>query len=861
MSLFNFDKLNRPSAKKAPVDPIELFRTAPALSATPNDLWQGQSKALELWHQQREKKDVLISLHTGAGKTIVGLLAAQSLVNEGLARVLYICATNDLVIQTSREIESKLGFAHTTRKGGDFSNNLYSTGQGFCLTNYQALFNSRSVFRKDLRPEAIIFDDAHVAEKIIRDSYTIRITKEDHLGAYTRIVELLRPHFEAIHRIDYFDRVIAGTSSYSVVAAPPNAVVALGRDRSLFGAIKEAEQVDGTIGFAFGHLADHLDKCALFISQHAIEICPPFLPSKRVLFLSEPDIRRIYLSATLTSEVDFCRAFGRRPSEKIEPVSDAGIGERLIVPADPNSLKDRGTRGARPEAIAHLVSTKQKLLISTPTYGSARKYKDLALPPRNDEFSAKLDQFRQRTTPDIFVLVGRVDGIDLPHATCRVMLADGLPMGFSLSEYYLYDFLDMRNSFAAKLANRITQMFGRTNRGRNDYSVIFIAEHRFVNWLSTPRNIALLPELLRKQILLGRSLVEQFKIEDIQTFPQLIQQVIGRDPGWLKYYQDSIGGLDVSEDQRQQAAENDALLTKAALAEAEFAAQMWDGNASQARAALGDVVDKVVVADRRLAGWYNIQLGHTYEAEGDHESAAKQYNQAKARIHHLLALPTPVTTASIAKNQKPKNLFHERLLELFENDVRIQNDHIAKFDRHIVPLFDSQASTNQHEEALRAFGELLGFDSSRPEQETDNACTLDVLWNVPATREAILFELKTGKKATPAINKGDVGQGFNHIEWITNNLKDAKQLGLIFVSPAQACTREASPSDQMWLSGLDVFRKLFDDTIQMLYALQRMNPLERYAEIDALTGRAEWQPQAIFARLKGVRLLDVQKSA
>ena len=425
-------------------------------------------------------------------------------------------------------------------------------------------------------------------KKIIRDSYTIKIDKENHPGAYNRIVGLLRPHFEALHRIDYFDRIVAGTSSYSVVAAPPNAVVALGRDRSLLAAIREAEQVDSGIGFAFGHLADHLDKCAVFLSQHSLEICPPFLPSKRVLFLSDPDIRRIYLSATLTSEVDFCRAFGRRPSEKIEAVSDAGIGERLIVPADPNLLKDRGTKGVRAQSIARLLASHHKLLISSPNYGSAKQYKDLALPPRAEEFSAKLDEFRRRTTPEIFVLVGRVDGIDLPHATCRVMLADGLPTGFSLSEYYLYDFLDMRNSFAAKLANRITQIFGRTNRGRNDYSVIFIADHRFVNWLSTPRNIALLPELLRKQILLGRSLVDQFKIDDIQNFPQLVQQVISRDSAWLKYYQESIGGLDVGEDQRQQAAENDALLTAAALAEAEFSAHMWDGNPSQARLALGE---------------------------------------------------------------------------------------------------------------------------------------------------------------------------------------------------------------------------------------------------------------------------------
>ena len=191
------------------------------------------------------------------------------------------------------------------------------------------------------------------------------------------------------------------------------------------------------------------------------------------------------------------------------------------------------------------------------------------------------------------------------------MLADGLPAGFSLSEAYLYDFLEMRNSFAAKLSNRVTQLFGRTNRGRNDYSVIFVTERRFVNWLSAPRNVALLPELLRKQLLLGKSLIAQFGIKDIADYPQLTKQVLERDPAWLSYYQESIGGLDVTEDQREQAAENGELLTEAALAEAEFAAQMWDGNTKLAREALGNVVDKVVVADRRLAGWYNIQIGHT----------------------------------------------------------------------------------------------------------------------------------------------------------------------------------------------------------------------------------------------------------
>src|SRR5258708_8557735 len=216
-------------------------------------------------------------------------------------------------------------------------------------------------------------------------------------------------------------------------------------------------------------------------------------------------------------------------------------------------------------------------------------------------------------------------------------------------------------------------MFGRINRGRNDYSTIFASDQRLVDWLSTPRNVALLPELLRKQLLLGKSLVEQFKIHDLQQFPGLINEVISRDAGWLRYYQDSVSGLDITAEQKQQAAENDHLLTEAALAEAEFAAHMWDGNASSAREALASIVDRVVVADRRLSGWYNIQLGHTFEMQGDIESAAKQYSQARGRIYSILALPYPATDTSVTTAATPINKLHSRLIEIFANDVRLQN--------------------------------------------------------------------------------------------------------------------------------------------------------------------------------------------
>lgn len=47
-----------------------------------NDLWLGQGDALREWNEHRHKNDIAIVLNTGAGKTLIGLLIAQSLVNE-----------------------------------------------------------------------------------------------------------------------------------------------------------------------------------------------------------------------------------------------------------------------------------------------------------------------------------------------------------------------------------------------------------------------------------------------------------------------------------------------------------------------------------------------------------------------------------------------------------------------------------------------------------------------------------------------------------------------------------------------------------------------------------------------------------
>ena len=111
---FDFDSLQRPGATSRETEPRALLRSLPVREGAINDLWDGQAQALGAWHDRRVGNDNLILLDTGAGKTIVGLIIAESLRRETNGNVVYLCANNDLCKQVAREA-AKIGLEYTLR--------------------------------------------------------------------------------------------------------------------------------------------------------------------------------------------------------------------------------------------------------------------------------------------------------------------------------------------------------------------------------------------------------------------------------------------------------------------------------------------------------------------------------------------------------------------------------------------------------------------------------------------------------------------------------------------------------------------------------------------------------------------------
>lgn len=79
--MVDFKKLRESKSKPKPVHPREVFNSLPKPPGI-NDLYASQAEVLEAWFARRTDRDVVVKLHTGGGKTLVGLLMAQSVMNE-----------------------------------------------------------------------------------------------------------------------------------------------------------------------------------------------------------------------------------------------------------------------------------------------------------------------------------------------------------------------------------------------------------------------------------------------------------------------------------------------------------------------------------------------------------------------------------------------------------------------------------------------------------------------------------------------------------------------------------------------------------------------------------------------------------
>ncbi len=127
-----------------PVNPTDIFLRLPR-SPGIDDLWSSQAEALRAWFERRNEKDIVIKLNTGGGKTLVGLLIAQSIINEHHGPVLYLSPTVQLVSQTLG-LAKRYGIQAVCYERGQDLDDKFLSGRSVMVATYAALFNGLTRF-------------------------------------------------------------------------------------------------------------------------------------------------------------------------------------------------------------------------------------------------------------------------------------------------------------------------------------------------------------------------------------------------------------------------------------------------------------------------------------------------------------------------------------------------------------------------------------------------------------------------------------------------------------------------------------------------------------------------------------------
>ena len=832
---FDFSGVGNKQPTPSSVDPIDIFRSSTVTDQNVNDLWLGQGDALREWHQERHLDDIGVVLNTGAGKTLVGLLIAQSLVNETQRQVVYSCSSIQLVEQTAAKARG-YGIDVATYYGRQFANeDAYYRATAPCVTTYQALFNGKTRFRND-DVSAVIFDDAHTADNILRDQFSLHIARTSLPDTYNELVALFNEYHRTTGRASSYDEVVRGRSS-RLFLIPPFQVHSNAQEiRRILAEAPLAENLDTM--FAWNHIIDHEDLCCWLVSSSEVTVTPATVPVSTLPYFRK-GIRRVYLSATLSASDAFARVFGRVPQKLVAPPTTAGECERMIL--IPSMLSDIEAKGDTKVTID--VIRNEKTFILVPSYARSELWKDVVSPPPSDKVTEHLDAFREADPPEKLLLTARYDGIDLPGDTCRVMVIDDLPAGSGPLERFQRDSLNMDNSTRSTIASRIVQSFGRISRGMTDHGVVLLTGEGLVNWIRIPRNRSLLPQFLQNQLGLGEEVSELAGTGE--RLSAAIKGCLERQPGWIAKYTDYMRNSPSPGN-----GTDSKLACDVALAEASFGELLWSREFNKAASVLAKIQEQAVQFSQFTGAWLTMWWGYAVEMAGDTEAAYDFYRRAYALNSNILRLARQQETSMERVQQQVVNVAGQLQVSASQGMTLKVPQRLQQELFHL----SGSGSVPQIEEALRCLGQYLGLESTRPDKEYGTGP--DVLW-MSNDGFAVVMEVKTDKQESSRYTKGDLGQLRDHVQWVSDRY-EATEVAEVFVGPLLAASDQANPSLEMVvieLKQFDGIGKKLVSTIQDV--AENALPLKLVEELnDKMTARGLLWP-SVYKSLERSLLLEL----
>ncbi len=768
--MVDFRKVTGENVDKKIINPIDLYDSLDR-KTTKGELRPAQRKILKKWFQEsKNKKDVIIKLHTGQGKTLIGLMILQSKLNENPGKALYLCPDKYLVEQTCIEAEN-FGIKYSKIDTNGNIPNDFSFGKSILITTVQKLFNGLSKFHighKSTPVDYIVMDDAHLSIDIIKNAFKIEIPYKD--DKYEKIYQKF---------IDIFmeDLKKQGLGTFEdIMNNNPNSFLPVPywawRDKigQVIKVLSRNSEKENIL-FAWPLIKDSLDKCQCIIGNKSIEIFPYNIPIHHFKSFTDAS-HRIFMSATIHNDSFFVKSLGLDKETVLNPLSlskEKWSGEKMVlIPnlIDPELIRDKIIPSfAKTEAGINVV-------VLTPSYNKSNDWgKNGGIITNKNNIIKNIKLFKNKRYKNALVIANRYDGIDLPDDTCRLLIIDSKPFSESLENLYQEKILSNSEIINIKTAQKIEQGLGRSVRGKKDYSAIMILGLKLINHIKNPKTLKYFSNQTRKQIEIGEKIVSlaqedlNSNDESISIIHDLFNKLIYRDEGWKNYYQQEMDGIKHIEI-------NSKLIDR--LEYENKASNYFElGEYVSAKDTIQDLIDECQNLTTDEVGYY-LQLMATYCYAISKQDSTEYQNAAYKKNRALLI---PKTGSEISRLDQINVTRIENIKNYVENFE--SNEHLRISISAVLESLSFGVDHNDFENSLENLGKALGFISDRPERDSKDGP--DNLWKINSNNY-IVFECKNEVLTTrKTIYKSESGQINDANIWFEQNYKTNNYKSILII--------------------------------------------------------------------------------
>lgn len=831
--MVDFNKLLNTKETEKKANPIEIYESLDRASDK-GPLRPAQSEILEKWFTNYiDKKDTIIKLSTGEGKTLIGLLILQSLLNQNKGPALYLCPDHYLVKQTCIQAE-QFGIEYClcdSELPSDFEN-----GKKILITTVNKMFNGLTKFGLDSRSipvSSIIFDDAHSSLEIIKNCFTINISRTHAL--YKDLLTLLKE-----------DLIKQGTgTAREIFAGDYSALLPIpywvwqDKQTEIIELISKYKD-DNVLKFNWPLLKNKIKECICVISGDNIEIAPYLIPINTFgSFVNAAN--RIYMSATINNDSFFIKHLNVSADTIKNPItysSEKCSGEKMIL--IPSLIDQRLTDDSIVELFAHGKSKNNGICVLIPSFN---KHKNVweshgATIANKDNIETlvenlkKLNIIGNQEETDVIVFANRYDGIDLPDKACRILIFHGKPFTESNIERYIEDCLANTDLINIKQAQKIEQGLGRHIRGEKDFGVVLILGADLISFIRLERYQKYFSAQTKQQIETGikisnfaRSEVEEANQKPVDVLINTITKSLKRDDAWKNFYKQEMDNIKTTIET--------GVIDMIEL-EREAETLYLNGCPEKATKLINEYITaNASTINNTEKGWYLQEMAR-YEYSLSKQESIRLQQSAHSQNNYLLK---PIEGIKFHKldsfqGQQAENI--KNYLQKFKNF-----EELCLLKNELVANLYFGGDFEKFENSLCEIGKLLGFASERPDKQWSMGP--DNLWQV-GRNQYVLFECKNQVLEQRAyINKDESSQMNTSCAWFDLHYNGAECLNILIiptnkVGPAAAFSKEVlimkNNKLKLFKENLDSFIKEFstknlsDLSIETIASLIKLHKLE-----------------------------------